>query len=111
MDDIIRVVGSGILVEVIRPGAPTARGKYFTQDFMQSRLTSESFEPLIGFLVFLVQKLWPKNIKIGNFTLTFEPETLESQAKTQKTQILAYFPLKTEAKYFPLAVGNQGPKT
>jgi len=24
----------------------------------------ESFEPLIGFLAFLVQKLWPKNNKI-----------------------------------------------
>ena len=27
--------------------------------------------------------------KIGNFTLTFEPEMLESQFKAQKTQILA----------------------
>jgi len=27
--------------------------------------------------------------KIGNFTLTFEPKTLESWSKAQKTRILA----------------------
>jgi len=58
---------------------------------METRLKSESFEPLIGFLVFLVQKSWSKNHeidnfttnlpKIGNFIITFEPETLESQLK------------------------------
>ena len=32
--------------------------------------------------------------KIG-FTLTLQPETLESQSKVQKTQILAWFPIKT----------------
>jgi len=30
-----------------------------------------------------------KNKKIGNFTTTFEPETLESLSKAQKTWILA----------------------
>jgi len=28
---------------------------------LEIRLESESFEPLISFLAFLVQKLWPKN--------------------------------------------------
>jgi len=28
---------------------------------LEARLQSKSFEPLIGFLAFLVQKLWPKN--------------------------------------------------
>jgi len=33
---------------------------------LESKLESESFEPLIGFLAFLVQKLWPKNNKLIN---------------------------------------------
>jgi len=37
--------------------------------------------------------------------MTFEPETLESQSKAQKTQILAWFPTKTWVKYFHLALG------
>jgi len=31
---------------------------------METRLETESFEALIGFLTFLVQKLWPKNNKV-----------------------------------------------
>jgi len=50
-----------------------------------------------------------KKHKIGSFTLTFKPEMLEGQSKAQWTWILASFPLKTWAKYFPLAVGAQGP--
>jgi len=46
----------------------------------------------------------PKN---GNFTLTLQPETLESQSKAQKIQIVAYSPIKTSAKYFHLAVGRR----
>jgi len=34
---------------------------------LKARLESESFEPLIDFLVFLVQTLWPKINKIINY--------------------------------------------
>jgi len=37
--------------------------------------------------------------------ITFEPETLESQSKAQKTRTWAWFPMKTSAKHFGLAVG------
>ena len=37
--------------------------------------------------------------------ITFEPETLESRSKAQKTQTRAYFPMKTSAKHIGLAVG------
>jgi len=60
---------------------------------VETRPKSESFEPLIGFLMFLVQKLWSKKLNLdknnprrfffpnfGYFITTFEPETLESQA-------------------------------
>ena len=37
---------------------------------METRIESESFEPLIGFLPFMVQKLLSKNNKLitGNYT-------------------------------------------
>jgi len=39
--------------------SPTARWKYFTEVFMlETRLESASFDTLIYFLTFLVQKLW-----------------------------------------------------
>jgi len=38
------------------PG-PTARPKYFAEVSLETRLESESFDPLIDFLAFLVQKL------------------------------------------------------
>ena len=66
---------------------------------METRLESESFEPLIDFLVFLVQKLWSKINKLNNqlisqiFLLiniiTFEPETPAGRPKYQKTRIAA----------------------
>ena len=37
--------------------SPTARPKCFAEGFIRNRLESESFEPLIDFLAFLVQKL------------------------------------------------------
>jgi len=43
--------------------------------FVETRLKSKSFDPLIGFLEFLVQKLWPKNIKLvilPNFAKTLK---------------------------------------
>jgi len=44
---------------------------------LATRLKSESFEPLIGFLAFLIQTFDQKNI-IGNFTLTLKTEIIES---------------------------------
>jgi len=35
---------------------PTAKRKYFSQVLLESRLESESFEALIGFLAFLVKR-------------------------------------------------------
>jgi len=40
--------------------------EFLTHFLLETRLESESIEPLIGFLLFLVQKLWPKNNKIIN---------------------------------------------
>jgi len=37
--------------------------------------------------------------------ITFERETLESRSKAQKTRTQTYFPMKTSAKHFGLAVG------
>jgi len=36
---------------------------------METRLESKSFETLIDFLVFLVQKLWPKPDKIIDYLI------------------------------------------
>jgi len=46
---------------------------------LKTRLKSKSLEPLIGFLTFLVQRLWPKKQKIVNFTLTLEPDSSLAQ--------------------------------
>ena len=45
------------------PGAgPYSLDGLFDSSFLlEARLEAESFEPLIGFLAFLVQKLWSKN--------------------------------------------------
>ena len=66
---------------------------------LETRLESDSFEPLIDFLAFLVQKLWSKINKLINypisqiflltFIITFEPETLAGHPKYQKTRIVA----------------------
>jgi len=37
---------------------------------METWLDSMSFEPLIDFPVFLIQKLWPKNNKINNYLIS-----------------------------------------
>jgi len=36
---------------------------------METRLAYESFETLIDFLAFLIQKLWPKINKITNYLI------------------------------------------
>ena len=66
---------------------------------LETRLESESFEPLIDFLAFVVQKLWSKINKLINYLIsqiflltyiiTFEPETLAGHSKYQKTRIVA----------------------
>ena len=38
---------------------------------LEARLESKSFQPLIGFLMFLFQKLWPKNNKLINYLQYF----------------------------------------
>jgi len=60
---------------------------------------SGSFEPLIDFLAFMVQKLCSKIYKLINYLIsqiflltyiiTFEPETLAGHPKYQKTRIIA----------------------
>ena len=77
---------------------------------LETRLESVSFEPLINFLAFLVQKLWSKinKLTILTYITSFEPETPAGHPKYQKTRIVAYFPVKTSAKYYPLTVGAQG---
>jgi len=37
---------------------------FHSKFLLEIRLDSESFEPLINFLAFVVQKLWPKNNKL-----------------------------------------------
>jgi len=51
-------IGLGFLAEVIGPWTPTSRGKYLAQVVSAGNLVISP--------------------KIGNFNLTFEPETLES---------------------------------
>jgi len=45
---------------------PTQRSNLLTQVFLETRLKSESLEPFIAFLVFVVQKLWLKINKLIN---------------------------------------------
>jgi len=44
------------------PRAQSNKGCISLKLAVETRLKSESFEPLIGFLAFLVQKLWKTNI-------------------------------------------------
>jgi len=67
---------------------------------LETRLESESFEPWIDFLVFLVQKLWSKINKLINYPISqiniftnlyhnFRTETPAGHPKYQKTRIVA----------------------
>jgi len=47
-------------------------------------------------------------IKYFYHFITFEPKTLAGHPKYQKTQIVAWFPIKTSAKYYHLTVWAQG---
>jgi len=45
-------------------------GYVFFQVFMESRLSSESLEPMIGLLAYLKLKSWLKKQKLGKFQVT-----------------------------------------
>jgi len=53
-----------ILAHVTWRKAQLIDGNILLKFTLETRLESESFEPLIDFLAFLVQKLWPKVNKI-----------------------------------------------
>jgi len=55
-----------ILAHVARPGAQLPGQSVSLKFSLESRLESESFEPLIEFLTSLVQKLWSKINKLIN---------------------------------------------
>jgi len=78
--DVTSGIGLGLFwLRLLGPELQPLDGSILLKYLLETRLKSESFEPLIGFLAFLVQKLWSKNHVISNFTLTFESETSESQ--------------------------------
>ena len=57
MSDIITEIGFWPFWLMLLGLGPNARWKYFAEVLLETRLESESFEPLIDFLAFLVQKL------------------------------------------------------
>ena len=107
-----------ILAHVTWPRAQPLGQSFSLKFSLETRLESESFEPLIDFLAFLVQNLWFRINKLINYLIsqiclltyitTFEPETLAGHPKYQKTRIVAKFPVKTSAKYYHLTVSAQG---
>ena len=106
-----------ILAHVAWPRAQLLGQSLSLKFSLETRLESESFEPLIDFLAFLVQKLWSKINKLINYLIsqiflltnitTFEPETPAGHPKYQKTWIVAWFAVKTSAKYYHLTVDLQ----
>jgi len=88
-----------ILAHVARPRAQLLGQSVSLKFSLETGLESESFEPLIDFLTFLVQKLWSKINKLINYLIsliflqtniiTFEPETPAGRQKYQKTRIVA----------------------
>jgi len=88
-----------ILAHVTWPRAQPLGQSFSLKFSLETRLESESFEPLIDFLAFLVQNLWFKINKLINYLIsqiflltyitTFEPETPAGHPKYQKTRIVA----------------------
>jgi len=88
-----------ILAQVAWPWAQPLGQSVSLKFSLETRLKSESFECLINFLAFLVQKLWSKinkwindlisQIFLLTCIITFEPETPASHPKYQKTRIVA----------------------
>ena len=48
------------LVNFTRPWAPIQRANVLAEVFLESKISSESLEPLIDFLAYLEPKLWQK---------------------------------------------------
>ena len=65
MGDVIIGVGLGTLAHLIGPWA----WKDFANVLVETRLESKFFGPLIGFVAFLVPKLWCKNNKLINYLI------------------------------------------
>jgi len=59
-----------ILAHVACPRAQPLRQSVSLKFSLETRLDSESFEPLIEFLAFLVQKLWSKKNKLINYLIS-----------------------------------------
>jgi len=87
-----------ILTHVAWPRAQPLGQSVSLKFSLETKLESESFEPLIDFLAFLVQKLWSKinkliklisQIFLLTYITTFEPETPTGHPKYQMTQIVA----------------------
>jgi len=95
-----------ILAHVTWPRAQPADQSTSLKVSLETWLESESFEPLINFFVFVIQKLGFK-IKLINqiflllYIITSEPETLAGHPKYQKTHSLAWFQIKTWVKILP----------
>ena len=88
-----------ILAHVAWPRAQPLGQTVSLKFSLETKLESESFEPLIDFLAFLVQNLWSKINKLINYLIsqiflltyiiTFEPENPVGHPKYQKTRIVA----------------------
>ena len=59
-----------ILAHVAWPGAQLLGQSVLLKFSLETRLESESFEPLIDFLAFLVQKLWSEINKLINYLIS-----------------------------------------
>jgi len=57
------------LANVTWSRAQTQDGSILLKFSLETRLESESFEPLTNFLLFVVQTLWPKINKIINYLI------------------------------------------
>jgi len=53
-------------IRLLGPGPKLLHGSISLRILLETRLESKFFEPLIDFLGFWVQKLWPTNNKIIN---------------------------------------------
>jgi len=59
-----------ILAHVAWPRAQLLGQSVSLKFSLETRLESESFQPLINFLAFLVQKLWSKINKLINYLIS-----------------------------------------
>ena len=56
------------VVNFTRPWAPIQRANFWLKVCLETRLSSESLEPLVGFLTYLEPKLWPQKQKLVNIS-------------------------------------------